>query len=242
MLRSHPMEQTHIPGLTQARAAVVLIGAVLATLAFHFLVYEHGEGMSFAVFVAIVLAALLAVVLVTGKRVNVWACVFLIPLGLSLLTTSVYASSTARFFAFCVIIVSITCLSFWITSPRVHLRELPLLWPRALFFETLWPFRRLGVLLSSFVSNKNTQWSKILIGLLIALPFLFIFGALFISGDVLMQKIYGDFVLYFDMERFLEPLFINTIVFLFLLSSGWTMLTRLLQERHPVFHPTLRHH
>lgn len=225
--------EQHVP---QAflHSAVVVLCALVATLGFHLFIYGYVTGVPLAIFTALLVVIIHALTIVSGKRGNMWAYVFLLPVLLGMVAESVYAGETAQIVGLLTILVSFACFTFWYASPPVRLRDVPWLLPPALFFESLLPLEGFTKLFSPLARGGERRWKPILLGVLAALPFLLVLGALFIDADALLQKTLSDLFVGFSAETLLQRLITDGIALIFFLGAGWTLMTRLREDRRAV--------
>lgn len=214
-----------------SRYLEIMIIALLLTAVFHFLPADHPMGIAFAVFVV---ALALGMVLVAGlgqKPISVWSYVFLLPALISAVADALYASQVVQGLAFLISLTSLSLFAFWLTVPKIDFAKVREFWPAMFIKETIWPFGSLAKVVSRM--KGDSRLGGILIGTIIALPFLLIFIAAFASADQLFAKSFSNIFQSVDFRMYVFKLIRDVVVGLFFLASGTTMLTRLVEGREP---------
>jgi len=97
-------------------AIATAMTALAAAVGFHFLLYGRLYGFGFAFFMILLFTGVNVLVLLTGKRGNVWAYLFAIPFVLSLAAEILYASDVVRGVGFLVAVASLAFFSYWFAS------------------------------------------------------------------------------------------------------------------------------
>ena len=213
----HPHHNTHL-------SLTVVASAVLLTIAFHFLLADRGYGFGFAVFMILLAIGIQVVATVAGRGGNLWAYLFLLPVVFGVSAEILYTSPVVRFFGFVSVVIALAFFSYWLTARRTTFWQTPSLWPFTFVSETLLPFRGMSGLFRGWFVGKTGL--HVLTGILVALPFLFIFALLFASADAVFAQVFRRF---FDTEHLSEYIgktIRDIIVLLFFLGSGWTILQR----------------
>lgn len=216
-------------------ALSVVVTAIIATVAFHFLFYSHQYGIAFAIFILILVAGVFFMTIMTGMRGNAWAHLFLIPIVFCLIAQVLYASEVVRGVGFLVAVGSLILFTYWYPAPRERFWSVKTLWPTTLFTETFWPFTKLSDFFHHLVIGKR-QVTKAVIGILIAIPFILVIGVLFMNADPLIKKTVEDILTLPNFNVFFSRLIWDVIAILFFVSSGWMIATRLLDHRSPKEH------
>lgn len=219
--------------------AITLTAAALAT-AFHFLFFPYQYGIAFALFMVILMAGVHTLTILTGKRGNMWAYLFAIPLFLALIAEILYASEVVRTLGFVTSIASFTLFTFWFTTPAMKFWDVSSLWPMPLFIESFLPFKRFGTYASDIVKNRHNL-SKVIIGIAIAIPFLLVIGVLFVSADAFIQKTLSDFFGTQNLQQAIGRTIWDIFAFIFFASAGSMMISRLSEGRRPE-HRHIEHH
>lgn len=218
----------------EARISVAItLSAIGMTTVFHFLFFCFPYGIAFVLFIASMIFCVHALAVLTGKRGNPWAYLFMAPLICAMVAEILYASDIVRGIGFLVTIVSLTLFTFWFTAPSVRFWENPSLWPVSLFIESFFPFQKFSTYAKKIIRNGN-RLSKILIGIAIAIPFLFIISALFVSADAFIQKILSDFFRAENVQQIVGRTLWDVFAFVFFASAGATLVSRLSEGRHPL--------
>jgi hypothetical protein len=216
-------------------AMAVALAAVVSATAFHFLFFRYQYGIPLALFMVVLAAGVHGITAVTGKRGNLWAYLFMVPLLVSLAAETVYASDAVRIAGLVISVVSLTMFAYWFSAPRERFWDVKTLWPAALFAESFLPFFHLADYFNELIKGKS-QLVRVLLGVAVAIPILVLIGALFVSSDALMRKVVSGI---FTAEN-LDQVFVRTIwdafALIFFLSAGWTMATRLLKSRRAKAH------
>ena len=218
--------QTNKPMSETSNRLIEITGiALILTIAFHFLLAERYFGFGYAAFI-IILASCMVLIAALGKRaINMWAFIFLLPAILTAVSQTLYSNEVSRTLSFFMGFGSLTLFAFWLTRPLIAYKNVKCLWPFDLWLDTIWPYRSLGKFFNSIKMDKKAN--SIILGIVIAIPFLLIFLALFTSADQLFAKSFSE--LFNDVEigenvfRFLRDI----IVALFFLASGILMYSRM---------------
>lgn len=216
-------------------ALSVAVTAIVATVAFHFLFYSHQYGIAFAIYILILAAGVFFITIMTGKRGNAWAHLFLIPIVFCLIAEVLYASDVVRGAGFLITIMSLILFTYWYSAPRERFWDVKTLWPTTLFIESFWPFSKLTDFFHHLVVGKR-QVTKVIVGIFIAVPFIIVFGVLFMGADPLIQKTMDDILSLPNFSMFFTRLIWDIIAILFFSSAGWMIATRLLDHRKPAEH------
>jgi hypothetical protein len=222
----------HHPAFLSTAVALV---AVATAVGFHFLFYGRQYGVAFALFMMILFAGVQVLGIMTGKKGNPWAYLFVVPLVLALAAEVLYASNVVRGAGFMIAVASLTFFTYWVTSPRVRFWDARSLWPVSLFTESILPFGRFGAFVNELIKGKR-HFSRVLTGVVIAIPLLLVIGALFISADAFVQKTMSAYVNAANMGRVVMRALWDAFAFVFFASAGWTLVTRLLESRRPSHH------
>ncbi|HWR00004.1 MAG TPA: DUF4173 domain-containing protein [Candidatus Methylomirabilis sp.] len=223
------MDHPHHP----AHVVFGVAGAALAAvLGFHFLLYGHQYGFALVVFLLILAGSVVGLYVLGGRQGNAWAFFFLVPLILSLLAEALSASEVVRFFGFILSVGSLALFTYWLTSPSVPFWDLSTLWPSAMLLESFFPFKRFGGFFHALAHGKG-EVRRVLMGVVVAVPFLFLIGLLFVSSDLLLQKTLNDLLTPEALERFLKHAIWDLFAAVFFLSAGWTVISRITEARRP---------
>jgi hypothetical protein len=213
----HPNHGLH------ARIAVIMTGIALAAV-FHFFLAEIGYGIGAALFFVAVVIGVLIVDVFAGKPNNTWAYLFLIPLFVCAIAETIYANDVMRTLALPIMIGSAALFAYWFSAPRVGFWQTPLLWPASAVGETIWPFGAGREIFSGL--GKHKGWTKVLAGIIIALPLLFIIGALFAQADAVFGKMFAELYRLEDIGQNAARLIRDIIVAVYFLCAGWLIYTR----------------
>jgi hypothetical protein len=208
----------------------VALAAVVSATAFHFLFFRYQYGIPLALFMAALAAGVHGITAVTGKRGNLWAYVFMVPLLVSLAAETVYASDAVRAIGLLVSVVSLIMFAYWFTAPSERFRDVKTLWPAALFTESFFPFPSIADYFNELIKGKS-QLARVLLGVAVAIPILVLIGALFVSSDALMRKVVSGIFTSENLDQLFVRIIWDAFAVIFFLSAGWTMATRLLKSR-----------
>ncbi|TAK05648.1 DUF4173 domain-containing protein [Patescibacteria group bacterium] len=220
----HPHHKAHL-------VVATMLTAFAATLAFHFLLIPSGHGFGFVLFAAVLIAGMLVLAVMSSKPLNTWAFLFLVPVAFTLAAETLYASDVVAALGFLITFVSLTFFSYWLTVPRLRFDEVQSLWPRRIVPEVLFPVRGTAEMLTTRSGKRD--WTPVLGGVVLAIPFLIVIGALFAGADPLFRKgiegVFDDV----DLARTLFRLCRDAVALLFFLGGGWLLLTRAIEGRKP---------
>ncbi|MDD5437582.1 MAG: DUF4173 domain-containing protein [Patescibacteria group bacterium] len=204
---------------------------VLLTAVFHFLPADHPMGIAFAIFVVALAIGMVLIAALGRKPINSWAYVFLLPVLISAVAQAIYASPVVQGLGFVISLSSLCFFAFWLTVPKLEFKKVREFWPAMFIKETIWPFGALTKMTAKIKGDKRL--GGILIGIIIALPFLMIFIAAFASADQLFAKSFSNIFQSVDFRIYIFKTIRDIIVVLYLLAAGGTMLTRLVEGREP---------
>lgn len=194
--------------------------------------YGHGYGISFTLFGLLLVACVSLSAVVSGKRGNAWAYLFTIPLFLALMSEAMYESGAARFIAVCTAAVSLALFAYWFAAPPIRLRDVRFLWPLALMRETALPFSGVGTLFRPLLRNgHHRRWKGILLGTIVALPFLLIFLLLFVGADGLFREALSSVFAGISQMELFQRTVTDTAALLFFTGAAWTVFSRLWEGR-----------
>ncbi|MFZ6015602.1 MAG: DUF4153 domain-containing protein [Patescibacteria group bacterium] len=206
-----------------------IFGIALAmTIAFHLLPGENPFGFAFAIFAILMAIAMITISLMHRSRKNTWAFLFLLPAGFGAIAHVLYASDITRVLAFLLTLGCLSLFAYWHTRPYLPYREVLSFWPRFFFLDTIWPYKSLSGQLKKM--NEDKRILSIVIGIAIAIPFLFIFITLFASADKLFEKSVTDLFSNADLGTYIGKTIRDVIVGLFFLSSGLLMFARMRKQ------------
>ncbi len=207
----------------------VLLSALGLTIAFHFFLAEHSHGFSFVLFVLLSVAAIHIVAWLGRGFHNRWAYVFLIPVVFNIVAEALYDNGVVHILPFLITFTSLAFFAYWLTSPPRSWREVNCLWTGRFIFQTVLPFLGLTRLFQG--RSWGSRIGRIVLGLLIALPFLLIIGALFASADPLFSHALGQIFSSSFWARLAPRLLRDIIVGIWFLGFGWTIIIRILDKK-----------
>ena len=189
----------------------------------------HGFGL--VLFAAVLVGAMLVLAVMASKPLNTWAFVFLLPVIFSLAAETLYASNVVAYLGFLITFVSLAFFAYWLMVPRLRFDEVHSLWPRRIVPEVLFPIR--GV--AEFFTRRSGKrdWTPVLGGGVLALPFLIVIGALFAGADPLFRKGISGLFDNANLAPSLFKLCRDAVAMLFFIGGGWLMLTRAIEGRRP---------
>lgn len=213
-------------------ASFIVLGvAVLLTTAFHFFFAEHPFGLPSAILVALTLLGIHLLLHVGHHRPNRWAYLFLVPIAFATVAKILYASDVVQVLGFGITVVSLALYAYWISAPHVAFSQIKSLWPFSLIIGTIWPFHSFEKLFSNLHNGK--QGGRMLIGLALAIPFLFIICGLFASADPLFNKAITDLFTNFELNELIGKTIRDMVLCVFFLGSGWMVAMRIVEKREP---------
>lgn len=213
-------------------ASFVVVGFALAlTAAFHFFFAEQPFGLPSAILMALALVGIHILVHLGHHRPNRWAYLFLVPLALATTAKILYASDVVQVLGLAISVASIAFYAYWISSPHVSFSQIKSLWPFSLIIGTIWPFRSIEKLFANLHNGK--QGGRMLIGLALAIPFLFIICGLFASADPLFNKAITDLFTNFELNELIGKTIRDMVLCVFFLGSGWMVAMRIAEKREP---------
>jgi len=194
-----PMSTAHLAEKRFGRLLLIVVAFGLAAV-YEVLAYKHWDGIGAFLFVLFVSA----VVIVIGKYYNLfrnkWAFGFLVfPVVLSL-DLVLYNNDLVRALAPLLIILSLFLFIFTLTvgHPETktvfRFRKLPI--PN--LFRGIW--KAIQDLTESPTQERKRVFVKVLIGLIIALPLVLIFGSLFADADRNFEAFIQD-IFYFNIDE-----------------------------------------
>ncbi len=211
-------------------AYLVIASAIVLTGVFHALVYEYPFGWPFALFITLITLLLIIVRQVHAEPQNLWAYAFLGPLVLGLISDLLYSNDVVQSLGQLLTVVSLALFSYWLFAPKTSLKTLPSFWPSRLFMETLVPIEGAG---PASKLSFSTQGRQVLIGAAIAVPFLLIFLALFISADALLGKVLREIIDIQNPAKLYVQVMADIIIGYYLLRFLWSNITRIEHKREP---------
>ncbi|MBE7524972.1 DUF4173 domain-containing protein [candidate division WWE3 bacterium] len=224
----HPHHRAHI-------AVGILCTALASAAVFQYFFYDQQYGVALALFLLFVLAGIHVLTALAGGRGNAWAYFFLVPFGMSIAATVLYSSEPVRLLSLLISVFSLAFFAFWFSVPRTDFLAVKSLWPFSFFLESFIPFPRLGAFGRELVRNRG-HMSKMFVGAGIAIPFLLLFGMLFISADGVIRQMFTD--LFAEQSLFWRVVNRSAwtiISFLFFASAGYALTSRITEHRSPKF-------
>lgn len=217
MNTTHPHHGMHL------RLTAIVV-AVLLTAVFHFTIAQYLAGIPLALFVAAIAVAVHVLLVVTGRRGNVWAYLFLLPALLAGIAGIIDSSRSVQFLSVPVGFGSLALFVYWISQPSVSFWRAKSLWSIRMVFETIMPFEGFGAIWSGMGVGRT--WASVGIGVVVAIPLLFIFLLLFASADVLFSETLENLLQIEKVPEYIFKTSRDIMVGLFLLGTAWVFLTR----------------
>lgn len=211
----------------------------LTVIVFHILFIDYPYGWPFAVFVALLTLVLIGIRAFSKQPLNLWSFIFLVPVLAVCIAQLLYANPIVRGYGFILVLISEVLFAYWLFAPKTSVREVPNFWPQNLIFETLLPFGRSKDFWRGLSFSKDS--SQVLVGLLIAVPFVLVFFGLFMSADALVSKIVRDAFAFTDPGWVFAKLIMDFILAWFLIHFLWTAFSRSLHARAPHWSPWSTH-
>ncbi|MFA6429407.1 MAG: DUF4173 domain-containing protein [Patescibacteria group bacterium] len=209
---------------------VLAITAVLTTL-FHTLVFSHPYGIALAIFILVFVAGIHVAHAVTGREANYWAYIFLVPVLFATSAGLLYANPTVSLLAPILTIISLCLFSFWFTSAKTRIQDVKSFLCLDVLLETVLPFQNSdGIFQHKLLDSRGAQIRK---GILVALPFLFIIGILFLNADALFRQFVDNIFHFSSGEELFARLVTDVIFALIITLAGWALITRALDQRKP---------
>lgn len=207
--------------------------ALLTAILYDLFFWNQHLGLGFVLFVAIYLMVFLVLALVTNKIHSSWAFLLMVPIIILTTDVFVYNNILVQFLVPLVVFALLVVFTMLVTlrNKEKHpffLTHIPLIKHLDL------PFTKLGRIYDDlFKWDKKSEsgvYKKIITGLIIALPLLFIFGVLFSSADA----VFADWVhrmFRFDIAPTTPWRILRTGIFTALIASFFYVVT---SEEHSV--------
>ncbi len=175
----HPHHQSHL------RIAAVAV-AVALTAVFHFTVAVNPQGPTRAMMIVAIAAAAHILLVVAGRKPNMWAYLFLAPVLVAAAASVLFSTETVFFIGSLIMILCTALFVYWVSVPAVSFWKASVLTPAQFFFDSVLPFTGFNELWGKLRAGK--RWSSVAVGVVIALPLLLLCAALFASADLLFSK------------------------------------------------------
>ncbi len=218
----------------------VLVGtfSLVLTALFHLLVLDAWAGIGFGLFIIILVIAIQGLAMYAKLPTNRWAYIFLIPLGAVACAEMLYSSEVVAVFGLLLLFACGTLFAYWLTAPGMPWPAVQRLWPRAFLREGVLPIASPSQSLLTGLP-RLVHGKRILMGCLLALPFLFLLVILFSSADPLFNRAITEF---FRVD-WIDPVYIRWLVidlvfFVYTTRMAWLFLTRAKEDRRPTFEAT----
>lgn len=218
LLNGHESENSH------DKFQTVLIVSLVLTFIFHVLPAKGLYGLAFFVFALCLSYGITVIARLNGGIKNKWVYWFLVPVILSSTANLLYASFVIRGLSLLIVFVSLVFYAYWACNVTIAFRDLATFWPFRLFRDTLWPFASLGKAASRF--KNNYRLGSVLLGLIIALPFVLLFFAVFMSADLVFANYFKHIFNNAKFGDYIFQLIRDFVIAVFLFASGATMFLR----------------
>lgn len=204
---------------------LVLFVTAILTFLFQFVFFPQVAGFGFALFVAGVALGIFVIARAAHQE-NHWAFLFLVPVFFSSLANVMYEADGVKALSFVLSFLSLAFFAYWLSAPKVAFSDVQSFWPKSLVRETVFPFAHARGVFGKIEWPRTSAVGGVAIGVLLAIPFLLVFGALFSSGDLLFRAWLHRYFS-FDTVSF-DPgvIFRDVIVAWFFLGAGWLLAVR----------------
>ncbi|MFH1536690.1 MAG: DUF4173 domain-containing protein [Patescibacteria group bacterium] len=198
---------------------LIIFVALFFALVHDWLFNGFGLGPNFIIYISGLLCiAIIIKLILTKKIVSAWSFLFCIPIIWYAATVAIYENQFVHIVAPLASIFLLILFAFWFGAENKPLKKVERILPLSLltFIGTF--FIKITATFKGFRNVNMKKTNKIILAIVIVLPLLLIFGALFASADLIFRKILLDA---FNFE--IDPdLAIRTlkILFLFLFFNG----------------------
>ncbi|MEI7741178.1 MAG: DUF4173 domain-containing protein [bacterium] len=221
----HPHHHKHL--------ALICLGiGIIISLIYHFFLGARGYGISLVIFMASAVAGALVIGAFTGNRGNKWSNIFLIPIILGSAASMLYAGDVPRALGLCLAFLGLIFFLYWLTAPSIPFVEVPHVWHLEIVDDLLRSGSGATGALKETQIRGSADTSKILRGLIIAVPFFFVFLFLFATADTAFRTTLENiFSTNFSQRFWFYEIPRDLIITFFVTGLGWTMLTRSFEER-----------
>lgn len=220
----HDLTEDHHEKNQRDQFTQIFIISLVLTVVFHVLPANGPYGLAFFIFALCLGYGITIIARLNGGVKNRWAYWFLVPVILSSLANLLYASSVVRVLSLLIVFVSLVFYAYWACNVVITFRDLVTFWPFRLFKDTLWPFASLGKAVSRF--KNEHRLGSVLLGVIIALPFVLLFFVVFMSADLVFANYFKQIFNNAKFGDYIFQLVRDFVVAVFLFASGGTMLLR----------------
>ncbi len=192
---------------------------ILLGLAFDILFWDKAPGISFPIFIALILLSGILVLSDSGIRPNKRALILILPIGFFATMTFLRAEPMTTFLNYSLTFIFLAFFALSYTGGRwfsyslsdyvagmFKLAGSALASPLGFINETRKEQKELGI------KNKPKKFMPILRGLLIALPIVAIFASLLSSADVVFAQRLDEFIKIFKLENLPEYIFRGILI------------------------------
>jgi hypothetical protein len=216
--------QINLHNIMTKKAKFALLGGSLGlALVYDLLFTEAGLGVNFLLFTAIFIGLVVLYHLLFSKeKANYWAFLFLIPGLWYAASVAVYENPFVEAVAPLATILMLVLFLFWFGVIEIPLHKVKKLFPVAMI-DFVWgwithmgyPFKRLF----SKKEADSAKTGRIVLAIFITIPLLMIFGALFMSADLLFREWVTN-AFDFDMDELTVWRVIRTFALFFFFSGS----------------------
>ncbi len=215
-------------------AWLVITASAILVLVFHFLDFDVPFGWPMVLWTVLLGAFLIGMRSSIKTPVNAWAYLFLVPVMFVLIAELVYANNAVHVFGIVLSALSYWLFAYWLYAPKTNLHALENFWPRTWIQETLLPLDGRGPLSKIGMGQGSRQ---ALFGVLVAIPFVLVFAALFLSADPLIGKVVSGFISLDNPGKLFVQLMVDVLLAFYLTRWIWMAFTRTVHQRHPEWFP-----
>lgn len=217
--------------LAQTLRSWIFGSAAVIGLGFHFLISHGPYGWPLALFAIFVASGTILVALKAKGVRNPWALAFLIPILSACISLSLYSSSAIKPIGFFTIAFNLAALAYWLTAPATDWKKGVPLWNSSLFLEAALPFRRFQALFSGngepTTKKLNSKTiTQIVVGLIVAVPVLILFFALFTDGDQFFKQTLGNWFTFHFVTDDIVRITFDVLITIFACAFFWNVVRR----------------
>lgn len=222
---SFPNAETEL-NQPKSRSNMLDIGliSVVLTVLFHFLPADRPYGPAFFIFIIALTVGIASIAMVSKRHVARWSFLFVVPAIFSALASALYASPAIRFLAFVISISSLAFFAYWSSRGDIAFSEVRTFWPFSFFKRTILPFGSLSMFMKNLKGDKRL--GGVVLGIVFAIPFLFVFFAAFASADQLFAKSFSSLFGDAEFGIYVYKTIRDVIVGTYFLASGAAMLAQ----------------
>ena len=205
--------------------AIITLGVGLGiAAAYHFLLAKHFHGWPLAIVALLCIGASIGLRFLVQREQSAWPFLFLIPAICGIGGSILYSHDVVTVFAPLAIGVSLALFVFWHSTHASSMFAVRRLVPPEIWQDTVFPFRVVPRVTKEIWGFKHG--SKALQGLLLALPFVILFVALFSSADPLFRRFLDESIGRFIDGSLIVQLVIDVFVACYVAGSSWLLIER----------------